>query len=100
MSIYEIGELIKDGEDHLKIVQLQNAVDKTYTYKLIAPEEEGAYEFSGIYQIDGMDIPADVGGASSIKVAEAVPTALNVTSLIIVIVVSVIIVIVIIFLKR
>ncbi len=99
LTIEDIGELIKDTQDHLKIVQLQDAADKSYTYKLKAPDAEGIYEFSGIYQIDGMDQPADVGGASSLTVssASAAMTPMTVAAVVIIVV---IIIVVLLFLRK
>lgn len=99
LTIEDTGELIKDTHDHLKIVQLQNAADKSYTYTLKAPDAEGIYEFSGIYQIDGMDQPADFGGASSLTVSSASAAITQITIAAAVIVV-VMIIVVLLFLEK
>ena len=70
-TIQDKGSLIKDSNNHLKMVVLQNPVDKKYTYVLKAPNEEGSYSFSGIYQVDKMDAPAEIGGPSEITVSSA-----------------------------
>ena len=99
LEIEDIGELIKDTQNHLKIVKLQNAADKTYTYKLKAPDVEGIYEFSGIYQIDGMDQPADVSGASSVTVSSA-SAAMTPMIIAAVVIIVVIIILVLLFLRK
>jgi hypothetical protein len=93
LSIEYTGELIKDANDHLKMVQLQDAADKTYTYKMKAPETEGSYTFSGIYQIDGMDSPGTIAGDAKVTVSSAPAFALSPAVLLGVVVVIIVIVV-------
>lgn len=99
LSIMDTGELIKDTQDHLKIVQLQNAVDKSYTYTLKAPEAEGEYGFSGIYQIDGMEQPADVAGTSTLTVSSS-PAGMDPITLVVVVVIAIVVIVAFLFLKK
>jgi hypothetical protein len=68
-TVVDVGELIRDNKGHLKYVQLQNAADKTFTFTMKAPSSPGSYTFSGIYQMDGMEDPADISGPSSVTVS-------------------------------
>jgi len=70
-TIQDTGELVQDANNHLKIVHLQNAADKTYTYVLTSPSSDGPYSFSGIYQIDGMDKPGQIAGPATVTVSSA-----------------------------
>lgn len=63
------GEFHVDPQNHIKYVQLQNAADTSYTIQLRAPTTPGTYEFTGIYQMDGMDNPADISGQSMVTVS-------------------------------
>jgi hypothetical protein len=100
LSIEDMGELIKDNQDHLKIVKLQDAADKSYTYTLKAPSAEGTYAFSGIYQMDGMEKPEQVGGATSLTVTSAAAFDFTTIAILSIVVIVLIIIVVLIFLKR
>jgi hypothetical protein len=101
LTIEDIGELVRDASDHLKMVQLQDAADKTYTYTMKAPSEEGTYTFSGIYQVDGMDTPGEIAGASTVTVSSAPAMGVNtVTILAAVIVVVLVLVVAYLFFKK
>ncbi len=71
LIISDEGGLIKDPQGRLKLVKLQNAADTAYTYTLEAPDSEASYSFSGIYQIDGMDEPAKIGGQVAVSVSSS-----------------------------
>ena len=101
MNIEEIGDLVKDNNDHLKIVQLQDAADRTYTYTLKAPGTEGTYTFSGIYQVDGMENPGTISGDSTVTVSSAPAVSVNMITIVAaVIVVILVIVVAYLFLKK
>ncbi len=67
-EILDSGELVEDSNGYLKFVQLQDATDMSFVYRLKKPAT--AYsenEFAGIYQIDGMDEPEDIGGLHGVE---------------------------------
>ncbi|MBN2331085.1 MAG: hypothetical protein JXC85_04665 [Candidatus Aenigmarchaeota archaeon] len=99
LQIQDTGELIEDAQGHLKIVQLQNAADRSYTYRLKAPDAEGAFVFSGIYQIDGMDQPAEVAGASSLNVSSA-SSALPFAAIVSVVVIALVVILAAVLLRK
>ena len=96
-EIQNEGELIKDPQGHLKIVTLQNAEDKAYTYLLKAPSSDGPYSFSGIYQIDGMDSPTRISGQSTVQVSFM---AVDMNIVIAFLVIIIVLILVIVYLKR
>jgi len=68
-EVVDNGEFVVDQQGHMKWVQLQDTVDKTYTFTLKAPSTAGNYTFTGIYSMDGMDTPASIAGTSSVAVS-------------------------------
>lgn len=101
-EIVNAGDLVKDPSDHLKKVVFQNAADTTFSYILKAPTTIGEYSFSGIYQMDGMDSPADIGGFSSITIQQGGtgPVDMTVGLIVGIIVVIVLVVIVALFMLK
>jgi hypothetical protein len=91
LAIGEIGDLRKDVNDHLKYVKLQNPFDTSFTYTMTAPETEGTYTFTGIYQIDGMEDPVEIGGQTTLTVSSS---TLDTTTMLIIAVVVIIVIIV------
>jgi hypothetical protein len=68
-EVVDSGIFIVDPQGHLKWVQLQNAADTTYTFTMKAPSVAGSYEFTGIYQMDGMDNSVRISGPSTATVS-------------------------------
>ena len=69
LSVIDVGDFKVDPQGHIKWVQLQDAADTTYTLTMKAPDTAGSYTFTGIYQMDGMDNPADIAGPSTVTVS-------------------------------
>jgi len=100
LGILGVGDLVRDPNDHLKLVVVQGAVDKTYSYALQAPNSEGTFTFSeGIYSMDGMDDPVAIAGQSTITVSSAA-TGIDSNLLIIIIVIIIIVIAVFLYMKK
>lgn len=55
-------------DNHIKLVEIQNAKSNVYEYSIQAPEEPGTYTFGGEYALEGMDKPVQIMGAAKITV--------------------------------
>jgi len=94
LEIQNPGELIKDPNDHLKMVVIEDAADTAHAYTVKAPEAEGSYSIYGIYIIEGMETNATISGQSTIVVSSSPPMDTNIPIIIAIVIIIIVIVLV------
>lgn len=65
---FKITDKEPNKDNHLKLVQIQNAKSNVYEYSVQAPAAAGTYTFGGEYALEGMDKPLQIMGATTITV--------------------------------
>jgi hypothetical protein len=68
-SVVDPGEFNVDSQGRLKYVMLSSPYDRRFSYIIMSPAATGNYNFSGVFQIDGMATPQNIGGDNQINVA-------------------------------
>jgi hypothetical protein len=67
-TVIDKGGLDDAHAGHLKVVVLDPAKsENVFIYRISPPAISGTYDFSGIYQMDGMKDPESIGGTTQIK---------------------------------